>query len=173
LRPGYPIQILPESRGPPHVFCGVLGAAFVVARCAKRVCLKSALTDLAARFGQLAFVCEPVVDYDYESSRAGPIKRDLPSEEVRSAAAAAGLGVVFLVAGLIGASNFYEMMTSKRILNFLNARVTFAHPRCHFPKMETTSGVISLSDGEAPPNLFRIDRIFWPDPFACASMNGI
>ena len=53
-----------------------------------------------------AFVCEPVVDY--ESSRAGPIKRDLPSGEVRSLAAAAGLGVFFLVAGLIGASKLYE-----------------------------------------------------------------
>ena len=67
---------------------------------------KPALTDLAPRFGQPAFVFEPVVDY--ESSRAGLIKRDLPSGEVRSLAAAAGLGVFFLVAGLIGASKLYE-----------------------------------------------------------------
>lgn len=30
----------------------------------------------------------------------------------------------------------------------------------HFPKIETTSGVICLSDGAAPPNLPMIDRIF-------------
>jgi hypothetical protein len=55
-------------------------------------------------------------------------------------------------------------------------RVDRHHPHCHgshFVKIETTSGVISLSDGDGPPNLFTIERIFRPDPFACASMNGI
>ena len=43
----------------------------------------------------------------------------------------------------------------------------------YLPKIETTSGVISLSDGDGPPNFAMIDRIFSPEPLACARMNGM